>query len=166
MYTPEPDEVVIKIHAVAMNPMEAMVQRFGIILEEFPAILGSDGAGTIHAIGSNVKGFSLGDRVMACFDGVPPFHKAYYRKVSFQNYAVARSNFTASSWRYCPSVRCRHYHFALQLRRMVFLQPMVWSLTDLDPLQTQIQVQTPLSGEAAPELALLLSSFWYQLAMK
>lgn len=94
LYTPGPDEVVVKIHSVAINPMEAMIQRLGIMLDDFPAILGSDGAGEIHSVGSNVKGLVPGDRVIGCFDGVPPFPKADYRRNSFQRYAVAKAHLT------------------------------------------------------------------------
>ncbi|KAI9148245.1 Dehydrogenase orsE [Paramyrothecium foliicola] len=63
MHIPGADVVVIKVYSVAINPMEAMIQRLGMMLEEYPAILGADGAGEIYAVGSAVKTFTVGDRV-------------------------------------------------------------------------------------------------------
>jgi NADPH:quinone reductase-like Zn-dependent oxidoreductase len=95
MPTPGPEELVIQIRAIAINPMDAYNQKQGFIITGFPAILGSDGAGEVHAVGSSVKGFTVGDRVTACFDGIPPFPKADYRRSSFQKFAVARASLTA-----------------------------------------------------------------------
>lgn len=95
MPTPGPDEIVIQIRAAAVNPMDAFNQKHGFLLEDYPAILGSDGAGEVYAVGSDVKGFNIGDRVTACFDGIPPFPKADYRRSSFQKFAVARASLTA-----------------------------------------------------------------------
>lgn len=95
MYTPGPDEIVVQIRAVAINPMESMIQKLGLFLKEYPAVLGSDGAGEVYAVGTDVKSFQVGDRVMACFDGIPPFPKADYRRNCFQKFAVARASLAA-----------------------------------------------------------------------
>lgn len=95
MPSPGPDEIVIQVRATAINPMDAFNQQHGYFLEDYPAILGSDGAGEVYAIGSDVKGFTIGDRVTACFDGIPPYPKADYRRSSFQKFAVAKASLTA-----------------------------------------------------------------------
>lgn len=95
MPSPGPDELVIQIRAIAINPMDAYNQKQGFIITDFPAILGSDGAGEVYAVGSSIKDFKAGDRVTACFDGIPPFPKADYRRSSFQKFAVARASLTA-----------------------------------------------------------------------
>lgn len=60
---PGPDEVVIKNHAVAINPVDWKIQG-GYAVEHFPVILGGDVAGEVHEIGSSVTRFKVGDRVV------------------------------------------------------------------------------------------------------
>ncbi|KAF5004235.1 hypothetical protein FDECE_9264 [Fusarium decemcellulare] len=60
------DEVVVKIHAVALNPVDAAQQRLGPSVFpwlKFPAILGCDVSGQVTAVGSGVTKFKIGDRV-------------------------------------------------------------------------------------------------------
>lgn len=68
MPTAAADEVVIRIHASAINPADHLIQDLGMLIEEYPTVLGCDAAGQIAALGSNVKGFNVGDRVMAAVD--------------------------------------------------------------------------------------------------
>jgi NADPH:quinone reductase-like Zn-dependent oxidoreductase len=92
---PQADEVVVQIQAVAINPMEAFMQQTGMLLQNFPAIIGCDGAGVVHSVGSAVTSFRPGDRVMAGFDGVPAFPTENHHRCSFQRYAVAKVGLTA-----------------------------------------------------------------------
>jgi len=62
---PGPEEVVIKNHAIAINPVDWKVQDAGYFVEKFPNILGTDVAGEVYEVGSSVKAFKKGDRVMA-----------------------------------------------------------------------------------------------------
>jgi NADPH:quinone reductase-like Zn-dependent oxidoreductase len=65
---PGPDEVLIRVHAVSLNPVDwkmrsgAAKERFPV---SFPAILGRDVAGTVSKLGEGVEGFKVGDRVFA-----------------------------------------------------------------------------------------------------
>ncbi|KAF2225349.1 oxidoreductase-like protein [Elsinoe ampelina] len=59
---PEADEVVIKNHALAINPIDWKVQG-GYAVDKFPVVLGGDVAGEIHSVGASVKGLKVGDRV-------------------------------------------------------------------------------------------------------
>lgn len=59
-----PDEVLIKNAAIAINPIDWHMQDHGIFIQEWPAIIGCDVAGEIYAVGSNVKRFKRGDRVI------------------------------------------------------------------------------------------------------
>lgn len=63
-----PGHVVIKVEASGLNPVDAYV-RMGYLAKmapmTLPAILGVDAAGTITAIGPDVSGYRLGDRVIA-----------------------------------------------------------------------------------------------------
>lgn len=62
------NEVVIKVAATGLNPVETYV-RMGYMQQyfqlRFPAILGLDAAGTITEVGKGVTGFAVGDRVLA-----------------------------------------------------------------------------------------------------
>lgn len=66
--TPARGEVLIRVHAVSINPIDwkmrsgAAKDRFPVT---FPAILGRDVAGVVRELGANVKGFKAGDRVFA-----------------------------------------------------------------------------------------------------
>lgn len=64
--TPEPKagEVLVRLRAAALNRMDVMVRNGwpGLKLE-LPHINGADGAGEIAALGNDVTGFKIGDRV-------------------------------------------------------------------------------------------------------
>jgi NADPH:quinone reductase-like Zn-dependent oxidoreductase len=49
MPTPEPHEVVIRVYATAINPIDVAIQQKGIIIESerYPWILGIDAAGEV-----------------------------------------------------------------------------------------------------------------------
>ncbi|KAF4555940.1 Alcohol dehydrogenase GroES-like domain-containing protein 10 [Elsinoe fawcettii] len=61
---PEPaaDEVVIKNHVVAINPLDWKIQS-GHLIDKFPIIIGGDVAGQVHAVGTAVDRLKVGDRV-------------------------------------------------------------------------------------------------------
>lgn len=61
---PAADEVQIRVQALGLNRAEIMYRSGQYVIEpEFPARLGYEAAGVIAAVGSNVDGFSEGDRV-------------------------------------------------------------------------------------------------------
>jgi NADPH:quinone reductase-like Zn-dependent oxidoreductase len=64
---PGPGQVVVKIEASGINPVDLAVRQGylkDMIPIAFPAILGLDGAGTISALGEGVTRFAVGDRVI------------------------------------------------------------------------------------------------------
>ena len=61
--TPNQDEVLIRIEAAALNPVDWKIQAYGLFIEKFPAVLGTDSAGIVKEVGEGVTGFSVGDRV-------------------------------------------------------------------------------------------------------
>ncbi|KAG4444309.1 hypothetical protein IFR05_000183 [Cadophora sp. M221] len=67
-YTPPSSyEVVIKNHAIAINPVDTYMQTMGpkLFIQMFhPFILGSDIAGEIIEVGSSITRFKPGDRVL------------------------------------------------------------------------------------------------------
>lgn len=69
---PAAGEALVRIHAASINPVDWML-RSGVIRDPipitFPYILGIDVAGVVEALGDDVQGFSVGDRVMALASG-------------------------------------------------------------------------------------------------
>jgi NADPH:quinone reductase-like Zn-dependent oxidoreductase len=72
---PGPDEVLVRIRAIGLNRAEAMFRRNEYIFAPtLPAVLGSEAAGTVIAVGRDVTHVSAGDGVNI----VPGFpHGAY-----------------------------------------------------------------------------------------
>ena len=64
------DEVIIQIHASAVNPVDWKQHHLGLAVPSFPWVYGCDVAGVITEVGKNVsKSFKLGDRVYT-FSGI------------------------------------------------------------------------------------------------
>lgn len=62
----KPGEIAIKIAATAINPVDWKIRDYGLMFVpnwQYPAILGSDGSGSVAAVGKDVSGYSVGDRV-------------------------------------------------------------------------------------------------------
>lgn len=71
-----PGEVLIKVHAVSLNRRDQILLsgQFGTAAEDFVAV--SDGAGEIVALGPNVSGWAVGDKIFSVYypswpDGPP-----------------------------------------------------------------------------------------------
>jgi len=66
--SPGPGEVLIRIHAAGVNPVDWKIREGGLARLfpcKFPLIPGWDAAGTVAALGDGVTGLSLGERVWA-----------------------------------------------------------------------------------------------------
>ncbi len=65
--TPGPDDLLIRVRATALNHLDTFARagRNGVKIDRFPHVLGCDLAGEVAEVGSNVDGFSTGDRVLA-----------------------------------------------------------------------------------------------------
>ena len=72
---PGPNEVLIKVNSIALNPVDHIQRDKGFHVASYPTVLGFDVSGTIHSIGSSVSGFAVGDRVLGMasswFSGLP-----------------------------------------------------------------------------------------------
>ncbi|MCJ1398053.1 hypothetical protein MMC11_001250 [Xylographa trunciseda] len=88
---PQAHQLLVKNHAIAVNPVDFKIQDSGYFIQKYPTILGSDIAGTVEAVGEGVTKFKKGDRV-AGFAGViinnDPDHGA------FQEYTLLFENAT------------------------------------------------------------------------
>jgi len=70
--TPKQGEVLIKIHASGVNPIDNKI-RIGVspyASPVLPAVLGTDLAGVVEAVGKNVTDFKVGDEVYGLAGGV------------------------------------------------------------------------------------------------
>ncbi|MDC7694231.1 zinc-binding alcohol dehydrogenase family protein [Asticcacaulis sp. DXS10W] len=64
---PGANQVLVRNAACGLNNIDLLIKAGGVIPSEttpLPHILGVEGAGTIEAVGSEVKTFAIGDRVM------------------------------------------------------------------------------------------------------
>ncbi|KAF8705408.1 Alcohol dehydrogenase GroES-like domain, partial [Rhizoctonia solani] len=84
--TPQKNQALVKVTAAAINPVDWKIIDYGIFLENFPAVLGSDGAGVVEAVGPEVTDFKVGDRVF--------FQGAYNRddETTFQEKAIVQTD--------------------------------------------------------------------------
>jgi len=77
---PGPNDVVVKNHAVAVNPVDWKIQASGLFVTKYPNVLGTDIAGEIVEVGAEVKDFKKGDRVLAYVLHIP----IHYAPVMYQ----------------------------------------------------------------------------------
>ncbi|EKM58633.1 uncharacterized protein PHACADRAFT_253109 [Phanerochaete carnosa HHB-10118-sp] len=85
---PDTDEVLVEIHAAALNPVDWKIQTNNIIVKHYPAILGLDAAGVVKKVGSGVINVGVGDKVV---------YQGFYdeRRAAFQQYAVVPADIIA-----------------------------------------------------------------------
>ena len=62
---PHAGEVLIAVYATGVNVWEAAYRRHPGSDAHFPVVLGSDGSGTVAAIGPGLRGFEVGNKVYA-----------------------------------------------------------------------------------------------------
>ncbi|KLO11437.1 GroES-like protein [Schizopora paradoxa] len=83
IYKPGKGEILVKVLAAALNPVDWKVPVYKLpYVQDYPAILGSDTAGTVEALGEGVTSFSIGDRVCV-------------NNSSFQQYAIVPAEIVA-----------------------------------------------------------------------
>lgn len=62
-WQPGPGEVLIKVHAAAIQPADAKIAKLAVLKMEYPSVLGSPVAGTVEALGEGTSRFAIGDRI-------------------------------------------------------------------------------------------------------
>ncbi|MCS6959009.1 MAG: zinc-dependent alcohol dehydrogenase family protein [Pseudanabaenaceae cyanobacterium SKYGB_i_bin29] len=65
-----PTEMLVKLKAASVNPIDTKLRQRGNFYKQIPAILGCDGAGIVEAVGSAVTKFKVGDAVYFCHGGL------------------------------------------------------------------------------------------------
>ncbi len=63
--TPGPQDVLVKIAATALNPLDWKIQAFGLYVQKYPYIAGCEAAGTVEEVGGEVKNLAKGDKMYA-----------------------------------------------------------------------------------------------------
>lgn len=122
--TIRPDQALVKISAVSINPFDNMVLSGGVDAMapmQFPGTLGQDFVGTIEELGSEVTGFNTGDRVYgttnALFGGSGSL--AEYAAVSATNFNLAPASLSDTEVAGLPTATVN----ALQALDWLNLQP-------------------------------------------
>ncbi|GHH73991.1 quinone oxidoreductase family protein [Promicromonospora soli] len=65
--TPGPGQLLVRVAAAGVNFVDTY-RRAGVYPMQYPHVVGAEGAGTVEALGDDVTGFAIGDRV-AWHDG-------------------------------------------------------------------------------------------------
>jgi NADPH:quinone reductase-like Zn-dependent oxidoreductase len=94
---PGADEIVIRVRAVAVNPMDRLQQTLGDILTPwtlYPFVVGSDVAGEVVEVGYGVTRFRVGDRVVGYAGGSDKMHNRA-AEGGFQHFVVLLAHMTS-----------------------------------------------------------------------
>ena len=81
---PLPDEVLVRVHAASLNPVDFKVAAAGSELWHYPHVLGVDASGVIEQVGANVADWRAGDRVL--------FHATWRRQGTFAELSTVPSH--------------------------------------------------------------------------
>lgn len=93
---PEPQitgerDVLVRLRAAGLNPVDYKLRSAGLISGTLPAVLGFDGAGVVEATGRAVTRFRPGDEVYFCDGGFGPAPGTYQEaKVVDERYLAAK----------------------------------------------------------------------------
>jgi len=93
---PGPGEVLVRNHAVAINPVDWAIPFFGGMMFswiKYPFVLGSDLAGEVVAVGEGVTTVKPGDRVLAMAAGMVK-QRARSAEGAFQAYSIVLPQLT------------------------------------------------------------------------
>ncbi|KAF5374442.1 hypothetical protein D9615_009107 [Tricholomella constricta] len=86
IHKPGPGQLLVQIEATGLNPVDWKVQKYGIFVEDYPALIGTDISGVVEEIGSGVSDFSVGDRVV--FQGSWTHDMAGYQQYTLADAAI------------------------------------------------------------------------------
>ncbi|QDQ27466.1 zinc-binding alcohol dehydrogenase family protein [Chitinimonas arctica] len=78
---PAAHDLLVRVEAIAVNPVDYKVRAPKDTVETTPRILGWDAAGVVEAVGEAVSGFKAGDRVYYAGDITRPGSNAQYQLV-------------------------------------------------------------------------------------
>lgn len=87
--SPGPNEVSIRVKAIALNNLDVKQQKLGLMIQKWPAVLGLEVAGIIEAVGRLVTTFEPGDEVCA-LAGLNNGQGAFQEVITVPSVNVAR----------------------------------------------------------------------------
>jgi len=94
---PREDEIVVKNHAVAINPLDWILQVVGKLIYrwiKYPFVIGTDLAGEVVEVGTAVTRFRVGDRVLGHAVGMEKGRNTP-AEGAFQDYTVVLAHMAA-----------------------------------------------------------------------
>ncbi|MGJ0390889.1 zinc-binding alcohol dehydrogenase family protein [Microbacterium sp. CGR1] len=94
----DPGQLLVEVRAVAVNPLDAIIQSNGAVMYgwlHYPVILGEDVAGTVVGVGAEVADFSVGDRIVAYAIGLEKGRDAIAES-GFQAYVAVDAGLAAA----------------------------------------------------------------------
>ena len=77
----KPDQILVKVQAVAVNPIDCKIRKIGAFGYGAGSILGFDVSGTVEQTGALVRNVQAGDAVFYCPDFSGPGANAQYHAV-------------------------------------------------------------------------------------
>ncbi|KAJ6190685.1 hypothetical protein N7519_000706 [Penicillium mononematosum] len=83
---PGPGELLIKNELVGLQPIDAKIAKAAMFPLQYPVVLGTSFGGTVTAIGDDVAGFRVGDKVAAKKTALAVGNESG----AFQQYVIAR----------------------------------------------------------------------------
>lgn len=89
---PGENEILVRNHAVAINPIDEAFQTRAIYPLKYPTILGHDVAGEVVVVGPNVTNFKPGTRVLGHAVGMST---GRHQDNAFQAYTILNTNMAA-----------------------------------------------------------------------
>ncbi|KAH8801803.1 zinc-binding oxidoreductase CipB [Xylogone sp. PMI_703] len=89
LWTPGKGEILVRNHAVAINPVDGSLQSTAWWPLSYPTILGQDVAGEVVEVGPDVTRFKKGDRVLGHAVGMATKQN---RDDAFQHYIILQTN--------------------------------------------------------------------------
>jgi NADPH2:quinone reductase len=98
---PGPRDLLVRVHAIAVNPVDVKVRSPKPRVEAAPRVLGWDAAGIVEAVGGEVTLFRPGDAVYYAGD----ITRARTRSSSWSTSASSAPSRRASTWPRRPRYR-------------------------------------------------------------
>lgn len=98
MPRPGSGQLLVEVRAVAVNPLDAIIQSNGSVMYgwlHYPVILGEDIAGVVVGVGADVTNFAVGDRVLAYAIGLEKGRDAISES-GFQAYVAVDAGLAAA----------------------------------------------------------------------
>ncbi|KAG2074189.1 GroES-like protein [Suillus decipiens] len=86
--SPGAGQLLVKVQSAALNPVDYKIQDYGIIVTNYPTVLGTDIAGTVEELGEGVDNFCKGDKVLVHGEFINDF-------TAFQEYTLTNASYTA-----------------------------------------------------------------------